>query len=303
MNIAKKLLRRLAETNYHSAKWLWKRTQRQSLYSRSGEPILNYQMGKVGSSTVQASLEKLSLDHPVYHVHFLNPERVGEIERQRRKYFNTDRYGLLRRPWLYEFLYEEIRSKRHHWKLISLVREPIARNVSTFFENLDVTEKVPGKRYVVRSDYYGIDIVVDIDNLDELIGLFFERLVHERPLRYFDDEIEAVFGIDIFEYQFPRDAGYRIYRTDNADLLLIRLEDLDRCAAKAFSEFLGIDGFSLVQTNVASDKVYAPLYTAFKNGIRFPDDYIARMYDSRYARYFYSDAEIGVFRGKWSKGR
>lgn len=269
----------------------------------SGQPIINYQMGKVGSSTVQASLVALGREQPVYHVHFLNPARVRQIEQQRRKYFRTEKYGRLRRPWLYEFLYEQIQKKDRHWNLITLVREPIARNISTFFENLEVTEKAEAAVYAVRSAYYGFDIDVALEKLDPLIELFFERLVHERPLRYFDDEISTVFGIDVFDSEFPRDRGFRIYHGDNADLLLIRLENLDQCAAAAFKAYLGVDGFSLISANVATDKVYAPLYRAFKSRIRLPQDYIDRMYDAEYSRHFYSDEEIQQFRRRWTAGK
>lgn len=295
----KKLLRYLAEQNYYTARALWKRGQRQAMSAYGGQPIINYQMGKVGSSTVQASLEAMSLDQPVYHVHFLNPERVRQIEQQRRKYFRTEKYALLRRPWLYQFLFEQIQKKDRRWKLITLVREPIARNVSTFFENLEVTKNPGSAAYAIKSDYYDFNIEADPENLDELIELFFDRLVHERPLRYFDDEIKAVFGIDVFATEFPIDKGYSVYQGEYADLLLIRIEDLDQCANTVFKQFLGLDDFKLVQANIASDKIYAPLYKAFKRTIRFPEDYVRKMYESEYACQFYSDEEIRGFRQGW----
>lgn len=296
MQSIRKLLRYFAEKNYFTSKALWKRGQRQLIHAYSGQPIITYQMGKVGSSTVRASLATLDSDRPVYHVHFLNPERVREIERQRRKYFRTEKFTLLRRPWLYEFLYEQIRTENRHWKIVTLIREPIARNMSTFFENLEVTEKPNSTKYAVKSDYYGFDIEVDVKQVDPLIELFFDRLVHERPLNYFNDEIKYVLGIDVFECAFPRDKGYMVYRGNNVDLLLVRLEDLDRCASTAFKEFLSIDDFSLAQANIASKKIYAPLYKEFKRKIHFSETYVNRMYESRYTRHFYSDEEIDDFR-------
>lgn len=295
----KRLLRYLAEKNYYTARALWKRGQRQAMSAYGGQPIINYQMGKVGSSTVQASLAAMSLDQPVYHVHFLNPERVRQIEQQRRKYFRTEKYALLRRPWLYEFLFEQIQKKDRRWKLITLVREPVARNVSTFFENLEVTKKPDSTAYVIKSDYYDFNIEANPENLDELIELFFDRLVHERPLRYFDDEIKTVFGIDVFATGFPIEEGYKVYQGENADLLLIRLENLDQCANTVFKQFLGLDDFGLVRANIASDKIYSVLYKAFKRSVRFPDVYIREMYESAYVRQFYSDEEIRGFREGW----
>jgi hypothetical protein len=296
MRSIRKLIRYFAEKYYFTSKALWKRGQRQLIQAYSGQPIITYQMGKVGSSTVQASLVALDSNRPIYHVHFLNPKRVREIEQQRRKYFRTEKFTLLRRPWLYEFLYEQIQTENRHWKIVTLIREPIARNMSTFFENLEVTKNPNSTKYVVKSDYYGFNIEVDIKQVGPLIELFFDRLVHDRPLNYFNDEIKYVLGVDVFESAFPRDKGYMVYRDNKVDLVLIRLEDLDRCASKAFKDFLDIDDFTLVQTNMASKKVYAPLYKEFKRKIHFPEDYVNRMYESKYARHFYSDEEIDGFR-------
>ena len=134
MRSIKRLIRNLAEKNYHASKALWMRGQRQAIQAYHGQPIITYQMGKVGSSTVQASLVAVDPERPIYHVHFLNPARVREIEQQRRNYFGTEKISLLRRPWLSEFLFKQIRKQNRNWKIVTLVREPIARNISTFFE-------------------------------------------------------------------------------------------------------------------------------------------------------------------------
>ncbi len=302
MGIVTRLVKQLADQNYHTAKAFWKSIERRNLKSYSGQPVINYQMGKVGSSTVQASLDALKIDHPVYHVHFLNPSRVKEIELQRKCYFRTDRYNYLRRPWLSEFLYEEIRKRNRQWKIITLVREPIARNISTFFEHLEVERTWDPEKYFVKSEYYGFDVEIRLDNLAPLVELFFERLVHDRPLRYFDDEVKAVLDIDIFACEFPQQKGYQILNVEEVDLLIIRLDDLDQCAEQAFMEFLATDGFRLLRTNMGEEKSYAPLYKAFKRSILVPKDYIRQMYTSRYARHFYSPEQLDRFESKWSGG-
>ena len=137
--------------------------------------------------------------------------------------------------------------------------------------------------------------------MESLIELFFDRLIHERPLRYFDDEVKAVFGIDIFASEFPRDKGYQILHGKNADLLLIRLDDLNQCAEQAFKDFLFIDDFRLLQTNVGGNKVYAPLYNEFKRKICVPQDYMDQMYTSRYARHFYNQDELQKLTRKWGE--
>jgi len=294
------LLASVVGKNYALSKALWNRKQRRALRACAADPIINYQMGKVGSSTVQASLEARNPGCPVYHVHFLNPRRVAELENQRRHHFGTRRQRYLQRIWLYQFLYAEIQRRDRRWKLITLVRDPAARNVSTFFENLDVSADGDTGRYAVKSEYYGFETLVDLQAVEPLVELFFERLVHDRPLRYFDDEVKTVFGIDVFASEFPQQRGYQVINGEWADMLIIRLEDLDRVAGQAFGDFLGLADFRLQHANVAAGKTYAPLYKEFQRKLNPPADYLGNLYQSRFAQHFYSAEEIQAFRKKWA---
>jgi hypothetical protein len=297
----RQLIKRLLLSNVHLARRHYFYHRHQESLERPGDPVVLYQMGKVGSKTIQRSLEALNLDRPLYHVHFLQPERVRKIERERQKYLGTEKEGLLRHVWLYQYLNRQMArgldGKR--WKVVTLTREPIGRNISTFFENLDVTPLDAGRRYQIQSDYYGFEIVLEIENVDELIELFFERLYHDRPLVFFDEEIKGVLGIDVFAGPFPTARGYQIFERERADVLLIRLENLNGCATNAFGEFLGLEGFTLVNANIGSQKIYAPLYERFKRSIVLPQSYVERMYGSKYMRHFYSPEEIARFRSKW----
>jgi len=300
-----KLIKPLLKRNIHLAKMYYFYRRDQQARRLEGAPILLYQMGKVGSKTIQRSLEALDLDRPIYHVHFLTPDRVKRTERERRRYFGTEKAGLLRHVWLYQYLLRQMSRglDGKKWKIVTLTREPIGRNISTFFENLDVEPLDDSRQYRIQSDYYGFQIDLDIEHLDELVQLFLERLCHDRPLVFFDEEIKGMFGIDLFAGEFPVSKGYKIFEADHADVLLIRLEDLNDCAAEAFAEYLGIEGFTLTQANVASEKVYAPIYRKFRNSIVLPESYIERMYNSKYVRHFYSEEEIARFRAKWSTPR
>ena len=54
----------------------------------NNEIILIYQMGKVGSKSIEKSLRYLNLKIPIYHLHFLSPNRV------RRKIINQKEKNL-----------------------------------------------------------------------------------------------------------------------------------------------------------------------------------------------------------------
>src|SRR5205823_119506 len=102
-------------------------------------PIIVYQMGKVGSMSVYESLKKLDLDVPVYHCHVLN--HLEQVER-RVKDTLANPVGTLavveQGKQIRELMLADPGRK---WNLVSLVREPVARNVSHFFQA--ITERIP----------------------------------------------------------------------------------------------------------------------------------------------------------------
>ena len=287
---------------YATAKirYMW---QMRRAYRRSPlGPVLLLQMGKVGSKSVQAGLEALQLERQVYHSHFLSEERTARTEKQRRKFFQTERHAYLLRPWLNQFLLGMYRNdpQQRIWKLITLTREPVGRNISAFFENLDVVELEEGREFEISSDYYGIEpTIVNVSDVAKLAELFFTRATHDSPVRFFDREIRDIFGIDVIQSGFSIDKGYQIYKANRVELLVIRLESLAEVAASALHEFLGIEHFQLINTNIGDKKIYAPLYDAFKKHIAIGSDYATELYDSDYMRTFYTQDEIRTAKDKW----
>ena len=294
----------LSKRNYYVARAYYQYIHRREQKKFKGPPLIIFQMGKVGSQTVHRSLKALNLDMPIYHSHLLTRERIAETENKRKKFFRTERQPYLNRPWLNRFLRNQIdkglNSKK--WKVITLTRDPVARNISTFFENLEFKTIDASQKFEIISDYYDIPAtLINLDDLEKLKALFLERMNHNSPLEFFERELKGVFGIDIYKSAFPRYVGYKIYKDKIADVLVIRLETLNECAQKAFKEFLDIDNFSLIVENVSADKIYADLYQRFKDNIVLPNSYIDKLYNSKYMRHFYSEEEINALSEKWFK--
>ena len=186
------------------------------------------------------------------------------------------------------------------WKVITLTRDPIARNISAFFENLEITVLDSGQKFQIQSDIWDIEPrVIEPHNIKELFRLFFDRFYHFDPMEFFDKEINGTFGIDVYSTEFPADKGYKIYTDEIADTLLIRMENLNQCVTEALGSFLGIKTIQLFNENISNQKHYASLYRQFKDTIVLPVDYVQQMYDSRYMSHFYSHDEIKRFRSHW----
>lgn len=256
---------------------------------RRGPPVLVYQMGKVGSSTVFTSLLALDPPREVDHIHLLN--NLDAIEDSVRSAYPDPDETLAQIERGRKLRARVARGRDTQWPVITLVRDPVQRNVSAFFQNL--TEVVP--------DAYARHARGELAATD-LRDAFLERYDHNAPLAWFQTQLEPVFGIDVFSTPFDTARGYATYESPMARLLLIRLEDLGTCGAPAIRDFLQLDRFELLRANTGSEKEYADLYAEFEHRIDLPESYLARMYDSQLARHFYDDAEIAGFRRRWTAG-
>jgi len=280
--------------NYYYAKARWIVRYHQ-VRSRGKPPIVVYQMGKVGSSTVVTSLKALSLDRPIYHIHTLTEEGIADgekiyedIYRGRPRKFSRMSH-LLASRYLRKELAKGVTGGK--WKVITLVREPITRNVSDFFQLLDWW--LPGftTRYKARGA-----------RIDEAIAVFLEKYrYHNEPLTWLDIELKQACDVDVFVKEFPKAKGYDIYNGKQVEVLLLKLEQLDQCASEAVREFLGVKHFRLIKANVSDEKEYGTAYKDFVNALVLPEAYLTKMYNSKYARHFYSDEELDRFRWKWCK--
>ncbi len=277
--------------NYTISRWYHEMRLRRE-EKKTDTPIIVYQMGKVASTTIVDGLHSSKPDIPVYHVHFLSESGIKDAdERLARlvKSYNANTWCLYESAFVRRELIDI--SEKRHIKIVSLAREPISRNISSFFFNVH--------KYVPDFDSYSVD---DTSAMETLKMHFLDSFPeHEYAINWFDDELKKTFGIDIYENEFTPEKGYSIISLDAVEVLLIKLEKLKECASHAFREFMDIRDFRLVNSNTADDQPYSGFYRKFLEEVRLPERYIDRMYESRYMKYFYSEQEIEQFRGIWTR--
>jgi len=275
------------------------------------DPVLIYQMGKVGSSSIRNSLFRCQhpntrlvlMSHEYFPVRNRDPDRfeidpacrdmlMREIAHEQRVYQQRsprERLGRRFREKFYaERIYKSWVRSHHRVRVITLVREPVANNISMFYQ-------------LIRQ-YIGKDVELSDCATDELIEIFIKDYMHSRPLTWLDAEIKTNLGIDVYQSPFPVDQGYTAISRDRISLLVLRCELDDRIKEKAIADFLGLDEFEIIRTNVASEKSYATQYAEFKERIKIPPALLDQMYNSRFARHFYSSEELEQFRARWSGG-
>jgi len=285
------------------------------LSSLEKEPLLVYQMGKVGSTTIVNSLEAagdVRSKYSIYHVHWLSPDRLlyeEELYKQAKEMYSGHWLPAHRfHPgyvWLGERLSRRIllRSDRTKWTIVTLLREPISRNISSFFQNVDTLLS-----YDYRSKLRSTSREMVVEDLRRL---FDKNYLHDgaieqfdaNPLTWFDTELKSVFDVDVYSSKFPTDKGYATYDTPRARVLLLRLEDLARNHSEAFKTFLHITDFTLVTKNTGRTKEYSDLYEAFVRDLVLPTNYLDKVYESKYTRHFYTEQEIERFRARWRRSK
>lgn len=247
-------------------------------------PVFVYQMAKVGSSTVTWALREIDGLH-VFQVHLLHPNNLRRLREALRKHGR----------WLARLqsdmdirgrtLYEGLIKPGISAKIITLVREPVGRNCSFYFQNLDVLLQTADAHANVE--------------MSRLVREYMEKFDHHSGLGWFDREFKPVLGVDVYEHPFPHDAGHVRIDAGRYDILVLRTDLDDESKKRCIEEFLGIEGLSLAPKNVGSQKPYAAAYREFLDALELPESYVNEMLDSKYARHFFAAEELSAIRAKW----
>jgi Putative capsular polysaccharide synthesis protein len=261
---------------------------------RTQPAVLVYQMAKVGSQTVVRSIRASRPRQPVFHVHTLTEEGMAAME-------EFYRWSRLPSPlWgghllVSRYLSQQIRRgvTPGRWKIVTLVRDPVARNLSLLFQL--------GRRLLPDFEKQ-----CDADRLDPIA--VFEQFEADFPaqvncMRWFRDELCPVFGVDPFAAPFDREAGYHVYRGPFADVLLLRTEDLDRSGEAALRSFLGLEQFRWKRANIGGRKANGIRYARLLDRLELPTAFVDRYYDTPEVRHFYSPEELNALRARWCAPR
>lgn len=235
------------------------------LQVQRNQPVFIWSMGKVGSTSIAKALNSVK-GVAVFTSHFMNDPAHPRSQ----------------------VLYKHLIAPKIPLKIISLVRDPIGKNVSSFFQNY---EKNTGRAYAT-SDF----------SLEALNDLFFNKYQHHNsPLTWFDQYIKRYTGIDVYAKPFPLSEKSCTYQQDDFELLVMRCDLEDAQKTRQVEAFLNLEpgAFNIVSRNVGASKEYSKTYDEFKRHIQFPKGYLDRMQQSQYLQHFYSRAEIDQTLERW----
>jgi hypothetical protein len=255
--------------------------------------LVHSMIGTRAEAVHEALLERFPRAN-VYATRSLNPEALrewhGRIDRAFRESVSA---AIPPRFVAGRALAGRLRGRpRSPWKVITLVRDPVARTIDGFFHDF-------------RTNHPSLPEAFEADpaNVDRLIELFLEADEHERgvTIEWFEREIRDVFGIDVLEQPFPLEAGHAFYRGEKCSLLVVRSEDIGRVGAPAIGLFVDAPGLHVRDENGSDTRPCAAALAAFVERLRVPDVYLDVLYGTRIARHFYTAAEIAAFRERWRR--
>ncbi|SQD79772.1 putative capsular polysaccharide synthesis family protein [Moritella yayanosii] len=233
---------------------------------RNEDAILVYQMGKVGSTSFEQSLPNS------IHLHTLFGNSPCYLHQNLRDKYKL---GLLKRLF-FEFVKRIAIKKRNKIKIISLIREPISRDKSMFFQNI--------QHWLYK---YSEDPSTDIrsEGNEYLVDAFYKIYDFDYGLNWYSREFKKFTGIDVYQYEYNVKEGYTIINEGKFEVLIINLANLNELNA-VITNFTGQD-ISQVKGNSGDKKWYSEVYKAFNKGFVIRTEYREKIQNSIFYRHFF----------------
>lgn len=246
--------------------------------------ILVYQPTKVGSSTIYVSLRQAGVDS--VQIHTFCPDtnfvRIMGLE----SFFNKRYCQFVLDDLMYYKNYYQKRNEKV--KIITMVREPIARDISEYFtyycDDYILTDGVQA------DTYQGVEkLMMELAGIGSC-GFQFE---------WFDRELRDFTGIDIFQYPFDREAGFSIIREGNMEILVLKMEAIDS-NKEIIAEFIGNQTFNVISENLGSQKPNRYIYKELKRNLCVPCEVWERYYmNNQRMDHFYTEREKADFKKQY----
>jgi len=171
-------------------------------------------------------------------------------------------------------------------KILCAVREPIGRNISHFFQDIE--------RFIPRNPMPS--------QIQDIVDIFIEKFEHDYPDQWFDQEFRSVTGVDIYQKGFDKERGFSVYKNGRISALVYKIEVAEtNDFSNAFREFCCLEYPISARHNVGKNKKYGKLYDLFKRCGTFDPEFCEAQHKSRYARCFYSEKELAMARQKLIK--
>ncbi len=252
------------------------------------EAIAIHQMGKVGSRSLVKAVTDLKR-WPCFHTHVLNPAKNKAIDPSSPPSIPPGHSEIPAHIGEAREVRSQFIDQGRPVGVITAIREPIARNASAFFQNLDAFSKLA-------------DYEFDREDPDQLYDVFRRYYPHHQPQRWIERELNEVFGVDALAEPFP-EAGWVEIDAAPHRILIVKTSLEDDGKARALRTFLGVDDLTVARVNVTKAKAEwserETLLDQFLSRVGRDEQYLDRMLELPMAGHFFSDDERSAIRTHW----
>ncbi|MEO5642589.1 MAG: putative capsular polysaccharide synthesis family protein [Bacteroidia bacterium] len=264
--------------NKVKGKWLGLKNKVRKMLAEK-QIFLVYSMGKVGTTSVFSYIKRNHPDIPLHHVHFLSDNWV----KKKLPSLDAEFHGNIT---VANEVYASLeKHKDRRVKIVTMVREPMVREISDIFQN-----------------WKGLLNVNSINDVSvKELSKYLDNHDHEYVLNWFDTEFREYLDFDIYAHPFDKQKGYSIYKTKRADILCVSTEKLSSCIEEAMKKFAGMNINASRSSNTSENKEGKELYRELVQHYKAPKEKLDLLYNSKYVRHFYDDNEIAGFIKKWSR--
>jgi len=226
--------------------------------------IAIYTLGKSGSSSMLSTLQRKFSFLNVYQLHFINCEYIRENHSKDFAIRNIDKAN--------KFLRKHAENKI---KYISLVREPVSREISSFYQN--------------RQLYFKDILYNDFEAINNLI----ESRGYDLALNWFDYELKKHLNFDVYSQPFDKTKGFSIYKIDsNTELMILRTDCINTIGTIAINKFLNTDIKQMKSTNIGSNKSNSLYQKQLKSQFKISKENLKKIQNSKFMNQFFSAEEI-----------
>lgn len=240
--------------------------------------ICVFNMGKVANTAITKALGKSYevAGRRIYSFHILDR---SQVERSRATY---EKSGVTP-PTHLDLSLEVI--NRHETASYSAdfiipFRNPVERNISDFFENLDL--------YASKEDQ---------KNAESLVRIFLEKYPFESCNWWISTQFTKALGVDFNRIDLI-ESGYQNLSLGKGRALLLRAELNDELKGSIISEFLGISSLSIEKERVRTE-ISGEVYQEFKNSIKIDRENMNKMIDAVQMKGILSSGEKEFLRSKY----
>jgi hypothetical protein len=206
--------------------------------------FLVYSSHKTSTQTMIKSLSKSN--YKTFHIHHIDNLKL------RKNNIDTSKENFIQEVKIYNKKYKK------KLKIISLIRNPVDRLISSFFQSyyndeirlLNVNEN---------------DTTIMKYSINELCKIFLEKLKNKTLPNYYESlyELSDIFQIDIVQNLKLINNNYYYYENDLIQLYVLDFTKINNL--KYINNSLNTKILKIVPDNLSVNKKYYPIYSEFRN--------------------------------------